>query len=60
MRYRAKDGTIKYVYTLNNTVAATPRLLAAIIENYQQADGSIAIPKVLQSFMGKELIDSMK
>ncbi len=56
IRYRAKDGTTKYVYTLNNTVAATPRLLAAIIENYQQADGSIRVPTVLQPFMGKEVI----
>ena len=52
IRYRATDGTTKYVYTLNNTMAASPRLLAAILENYQQADGSIKIPKVLQPFMG--------
>jgi seryl-tRNA synthetase len=56
IRYRAKDGTLKYVYTLNNTVAATPRLLCAILENYQQADGSVAIPEVLWPFMGKEKI----
>lgn len=56
MKYQAKDGTTKYVYTLNNTMAATPRLLAAIIENYQQVDGSIQIPKVLVPFMGKETI----
>jgi len=56
IRYRASDGTQKFVYTLNNTVAATPRLLAAVIENYQQADGSIAIPEVLQSFVGKTVI----
>jgi seryl-tRNA synthetase len=56
MRYKAKDGTTKYVYTLNNTVAATPRLLAAILENYQQEDGSINIPKVLQKYMGKSVI----
>lgn len=57
MRYKAKDGSLKYVYTLNNTVAATPRLLAAIIENYQQADGSIKIPEILNRFMpGKTFI----
>jgi seryl-tRNA synthetase len=44
------------VYTLNNTVAATPRLLAAIIENYQQADGSILVPAVLRRYFGKDLI----
>ncbi len=56
IKYQAKDGTTKYVYTLNNTMAATPRLLAAIIENYQQKDGSIKVPKVLVPYMGKEVI----
>lgn len=56
IRYRAKDGTLKYVYTLNNTVAATPRLLGAILENYQEADGTITIPEVLREYMGKEKI----
>ncbi len=56
MRYRSKDGSIKYVYTLNNTVAATPRLLAAILENYQQEDGSIKVPQVLEKYMGKSII----
>lgn len=56
IKYQAKDGTTKYVYTLNNTMAATPRLLAAIIENYQQEDGSIKVPEVLVSYMGKEVI----
>lgn len=56
IRYQAADGTMKHVYTLNNTMAATPRLLAAIVENYQQADGTIKVPKVLQAFMEKEVI----
>jgi len=56
IRYQAADGSLKYVYTLNNTVGASPRLLAAIVENYQQADGSIAVPKTLQSYLGKEKI----
>jgi len=56
IRYRAKDGSYKYVYTLNNTAAATPRLLAAVIENYQTADGNIRVPTVLQPYLGKELI----
>ena len=56
MRYRAKDGTIQYVYTLNNTVAATPRLLAAVLENYQQEDGSILIPQILQKYMGGKTV----
>lgn len=56
IRYQAKDGTLKYVYTLNNTMAASPRLLAAIIENYQTADGTIRVPDVLQKYVGKEEI----
>lgn len=56
IKYQAKDGTLKHVYTLNNTVAATPRLLAAVVENYQQADGTIRVPEVLQSRMGVEVI----
>jgi len=51
MKYQAKDGTNKYVYTLNNTVAASPRLLAAVIENYQQADGSVKMPEVLEKWL---------
>jgi len=50
IRYQAKDGSIKYVYTLNNTVAASPRLLAALVENYQQKDATIEIPKVLKKY----------
>jgi len=56
MRYRTKSGEVKFVHTLNNTVAATPRILGAILENYQQKDGSIKIPKVLQPFVGKKFI----
>lgn len=60
IKYRASDGTTKYVYTLNNTVAASPRLLAAIIENYQQADGSVIVPEVLRPFTGFDLINKTK
>lgn len=56
IRYQAKDGSLKHVYTLNNTVAASPRLLAAIVENYQQEDGSVAVPEVLFKYMGKKEI----
>ncbi len=58
IRYQAKDGTLKYVYTLNNTVAASPRLLAAVVENYQQADGTIKVPEVLQKYMGGKKVIS--
>ncbi len=56
IRYKAKDGSIKFCHTLNNTAVASPRILVAIMENYQQADGSIRIPDVLQPFMGKKVI----
>ncbi|MBU3668907.1 MAG: serine--tRNA ligase [Candidatus Taylorbacteria bacterium] len=52
IRYRDADGTLRFVHSLNNTAAATPRLLVSIIENYQQADGSIKIPEVLRPYMG--------
>jgi seryl-tRNA synthetase len=51
IRYQAKDGSKKYVYTLNNTMAASPRLLAAIIENYQNADGTVTLPKALEKWL---------
>jgi len=51
IRYRASDGTLKYVYTLNNTMAATPRLLAACVENWQTQDGQIQIPEFIRSLM---------
>jgi seryl-tRNA synthetase len=52
IRYRDVDGTLRFVHSLNNTAAATPRLLVSIVENYQQADGTIKIPEVLRPYMG--------
>jgi len=52
LRYRDKDGTVRFVHTLNNTVIASPRILIPILEIYQRPDGSVAIPKVLQPYMG--------
>jgi seryl-tRNA synthetase len=60
IRYRAKNGETKFVYTLNNTMAASPRLLACIIENGQQADGSIKIPDVLAEMTGITRIANIK
>lgn len=56
IKYQAKDGSTKYVYTLNNTMAASTRLIGAIMENYQQADGSVRVPEVLQAYIGKKTI----
>lgn len=52
IRYKDKEGHIHFAHGLNNTAVASPRILIALIENHQQADGSIKIPKALQSFMG--------
>src|SRR5579872_6627535 len=52
IRYRDPDGTVKFAYTLNNTAIATPRLLAALVENYQTADQKVQVPKVLRPYLG--------
>jgi len=51
-RYRASDGKPRFVHTLNGSGTAVGRALIAVIENYQQEDGSIAVPDVLQPYMG--------
>ena len=55
-RYRKKEGKPEYVHMLNATGFAIGRTLIAIMENYQQKDGSIKIPKVLQGYIGKKEI----
>jgi seryl-tRNA synthetase len=52
MRYKNKDGKLEHCYTLNNTLIASPRILIPLLENNQNKDGSISIPKPLQAFMG--------
>jgi seryl-tRNA synthetase len=52
IKYRTDDGKTAYVHTLNGTAVAIGRMLIAIIENYQQEDGSIIVPKVLQKYTG--------
>ena len=57
IKYKDDDGKLKYVHSLNNTAVATSRLPATILENFQQADGSVKIPEVLRKYMGnKEFI----
>ncbi len=53
IRYRDESGNLQFVHSLNNTAVATPRIIACILENYQQPDGTILIPKVLQKYVGK-------
>ncbi len=52
IRFRDKDGTVKFVHTLNGSALAVGRTFAAILENYQNADGSVTIPEVLVPYMG--------
>ena len=56
IRYRDKDNKRVYPYTLNGTAIALSRTLMAILENYQQKDGSIEIPEVLRAYIGKDVI----
>jgi len=57
IRYRpSPEAKPQFVHTLNGSGLALPRVLIAVMENYQQADGSILIPEVLQPFMGKKVI----
>ena len=44
LRYRDATGKVHFCHTLNNTVIASPRILIPILENYQQADGSVVVP----------------
>jgi seryl-tRNA synthetase len=56
IRYRKKDGSLDYLHTLNGTAVATSRALIAILENYQQKDGSVKVPAPLVSYVGKRVI----
>ena len=50
--YRDKEGNIHYACTLNASGLATSRLVPAIVEQYQNEDGSITVPEVLRPYMG--------
>lgn len=61
IRYRDEHGRLQYCHTLNNTAAATPRILIPLLENHQQEDGSIYIPAALRKYMdGKERLQLPK
>ena len=58
IRYRkANDNSVEFVHTLNGSGLATPRLMVAILETYQQSDGSISIPKPLKDYVGGEVFN---
>ncbi|MDP6839097.1 MAG: serine--tRNA ligase [Planctomycetota bacterium] len=52
LRYRGADGKVAHCHTLNNTVAASTRLLLAMLENHQQADGTVSVPEPLRPYLG--------
>jgi seryl-tRNA synthetase len=56
VKYVTKSGERKFAYLLNSTAMPSPRPLMAIMENYQTADGKIRVPKVLQKYVGKEIV----
>ncbi|MNN81458.1 Serine--tRNA ligase [compost metagenome] len=57
IRCRNEEGRLEYCHTLNNTAVASPRILIPLLENHQQEDGSIYIPKAPRKYMdGKEFL----
>ncbi|MDB5244352.1 MAG: serS [Parcubacteria group bacterium] len=56
IRYRDAEGEMKFAHSLNSTAIPTPRILVSIIENYQQADGTIKVPQALIPYVGKDVI----
>ena len=56
IRYKDGDGKLHYAHSLNATAIPTPRILVSLVENFQQADGSIRIPDVLQKYFNGDVI----
>jgi len=52
IRFKNKEGKTEFVHTINGTAIAIGRLLVALLENHQQSDGSVKIPKVLHKYLG--------
>jgi len=53
-RYKDEEGKMHYAHSLNCTAIPTPRILVSMVENFQQADGSVKIPEVLKKYMGEQ------
>ena len=58
LRYKDENGKSRLAHTLNGSALALPRIFAALIENNQQADGSILLPKVLHEYCGFDRIEA--
>jgi len=56
IRYRDEEGKLRYAHSLNCTAIPTPRILVSLVENFQQADGTIKVPEPLQKYLGKAVI----
>src|ERR1700727_996618 len=52
LRYRDADGTVRFAYTLHNTAVATPRILAALVENFQTEQAQVVVPAVRRPYLG--------
>ncbi len=57
IRYRDLDGRPRHVATLNGTLMASTRCIVAILENHQQPDGSVRVPKALQPYLGRDILE---
>jgi len=57
IRYKDESGKLRYAHSLNCTAIPTPRILVSLVENFQQEDGSIKVPKALQKYLGKKTIE---
>ena len=60
LRFKDRDGKNRFCHTLNGSGVALPRLFAALVENYQQPDGSVRIPEKLQAYFGADKIEMTK
>jgi seryl-tRNA synthetase len=57
LRYRDTSGKVQHCYTLNNTALATPRILVMLLENHQNADGTVNVPGALRPYFGKDRLE---
>jgi seryl-tRNA synthetase len=56
IRYKNEEGKMVYAHSLNSTAIPTPRILVSLVENFQQEDGSIKVPEVLQPYIGNRSV----
>ena len=56
IRYRGRDGKVRFAHTLNNTALASPRILVPLLENHQTAEGRVRLPNAMQELMGREFL----